>query len=166
MPRIKPFSSYPTLFSEAVRRVVSEGQAIDIPFDTFVRASSWRGQFHAFIGSSYKAAQARDATEEQRIFAKLASRVLITIREPELGKWVVTLQDRDRGWQAEALAGAIAGGGVRQLAASTSIPSPADLGLEPLAGTDGTAAPPTERSEERAAEKDVPLGTKPKGKYY
>lgn len=168
MPRIKPFSSYPTLFSEAVHRVVSQGQAIDLNFESLARAQAWRGQFHAFIGSAYKAAREHGASEETKEFARLASRVLLTLREPELGQFRVTLQDRDRGWQAEALEQALATG-VRQLGAPNAVPSPESLGLVPLAPQpDGTVAPPSERSEERAADKDpanVP-GKSNKDKYY
>lgn len=161
MPRIKPFTSYPTLFETAVRRVIAEGQQVEVTFDSSTRAAAWRGQFHAFIGSAYKRAKEPGALEEHKVFAQLASRVLCTMREREPGVWIVTLQDRDRGWQAEALATAL---GI------AAVPTPEGLGLVPKVGpADGTSAvQETARSEHRAIEADpaAALGKSKKSEYY
>lgn len=144
MPRIKAFSTYPTEYSDALRKVVG-GSSLELDFPTTTAAVSWRGQFYAFLGACRREGALPGASIELQDLARLSTQVMLVLRPGPKGSTTIVLQHRDRSWQAEALRNA------REVRLEPTV-LPPDA-LRDLLNADGTKEPKTERSEMRDAER-------------
>ena len=118
MPRSKNLQHYPARYAEIIRETAVEGKVVELLLPDVHRANSLRGHWYAYIGAlKAEAARRRLAARGQLVDDDIcelevqAPMTMIWVEAQPDGRVRVVWQNREKSWQALAVAGATVTGG-------------------------------------------------------